>query len=776
MLRNYIIIAIRNLRRNKLHAFINIIGLTIGFACFIIISLWIVDEYSYDKSLLNRDRIFQLTITHPSGIKDSNVPYILPVLLADDYSEIQNFTRIVRLGNKTTCTFQFEDVDGKHKSFIEQNVMLVDTSFFSIFSFPLIEGDHESALRQPNSIVLNNKIAHRFFGHENPLGKRLTFNGNKNYVVTGVFEQTGKSHIEFDVIIPIPQNQYNDWNWADPAYIITYEDVKIDDFRNKIANYFNLHQPYNFQENFLSDILPISKSYLSFGRMKYIYIFSTVALLTLIIGAINYVNLSYASFTKRIKEMMVRKTAGANKSLLILQIVSESVILSIIALISSIILIELILPSFNTSFNSSLQLDQASFKMLIFYIFPVTIIFGCLTGIFPALFMSGKNLFNKYKSTLKISKFRNYAVISQFVISILLITCSVFILKQLKYIQQSSLGLDPSYIIKVPLSAELGLKFEPYKEELLKNHRILNITCGQAVPFNEDYKTNGISWRGKDPDYTPLFRYSITTNDFIETFGMDISKGRNFLRDYSSDNTNYIVNEEAVRYMDLDNPIGEKITFWNDPGEIIGIVKDFHHVSLHRKILPHIISINPKHFRALKYVFIKVSSNDINETINFIESLTLKILPDYSFEFSFIDQEIEDLYRSEQRFADVIIYFTIITLIICGLGVFGITAFLGEQRSKEIGIRKVYGATNLSIVSLFNIKILKWVSIAAVIAFPISYGISLIWLNNFAYKTTLSLWVILLSACVAVLIGLSTSSYETIKAALKDPVKSLRYE
>jgi len=776
MIRNYVIISIRNLFRNKLHTLINIIGLTISFACFITISLWIADEYSYDKTLENRDRIFQLTITHPTGIKDPNVPYMLPIMLADDYAEIQRFARIVRLTNKISCSFRIEDDDGKHKSFNEENVFQVDTGFFSIFSLPLISGNRARALEQPNSVVLNFETSQRFFGKENPMGKSITLNGNQNFIVTGIFNQTGKSHLEFDIIIPISQNDYNNWNWADPAYIITQEGADIREFRNKIANYFDLHQPYNLQGNFIVDILPISKSYLSFGRMKYIYIFSTVALLTLIIGGINYINLSYAGFTKRMKEMTVRKTAGANRSHLILQIVLESVILSLIALFFSLIILELILPSLNTLFNRSLQLRLLSPSILLFIIFMIIIVFGFLTGLFPAIFMSGKNLFNKYTSNLKISKFRNCAVISQFVISILLITCSVFILKQLQYIQKLPLGLDPSYIIKVPLNRELGMKFTSYKEELLKNHSILNISAGQAVPFNEDYKTSGVNWRGKDPDSSPMFRYSISTKGLIETFGMNISSGRNFLDDYSSDATNYIINEEAVRYMGLENPIGEKITFWNESGEIIGVVEDFHHVSLHREILPQIISINPKHYAALKYVFIKISSDNIHETLDFIQSQTKRILPDYAFEFSFIDEEIDDMYRSDQRLAKVIMYFTIITLIICALGVYGITAFLGEQRAKEIGIRKVYGATNLSIVSLFNMKIIKWIGISTLIALPISYSISIFWLNNFAYKTTLSWWVIVLSGFIAVFIGLSTSSYETIKAALKNPVKSLRYE
>ncbi len=776
MIRNYVRIAIRNLLRNKLHAFINIIGLTIGFACFITISLWIADEYSYDKSLEQRDRIFQLTITHPTGIKDPNVPYTLPVMLADDYAEIKKFTRVVRLNTKFTCSFRIEDEAGEYKTFNEDNVFQVDTSFFSIFSYPLSSGERESALKQPNGVVLNSETAQRFFGAENPIGRSIILNSHQNYTVTGIFKQTGKSHLEFDILIPIAHNEYNNWNWADPTYIITQEGADIREFRNKISNYFDLHQPYNLKGNFILDILPISKSYLSFGRMKYIYIFSTVALLTLFIAGINYINLSYAGFTKRMKEMTVRKTAGANRSHLIIQIVSESVILSLIALVCSIIILELILPSFNNLFNRSLQLDLSSPGILIFIILTVIVVFGLLTGLFPAIFMSGKNLFNKYESNLKISKFRNYAVVSQFVISILLITCSVFILKQLQYIRQLPLGLDPSYIIKVPLNRELGRKFTTYKEELLKNHRILSLSCGQAVPFNEDYKTGGINWRGKDPDNSPMFRYSIATNGLIETFGMKISSGRDFLEDYSSDISNYIVNEEAVRYMGLENPIGERITFWDIPGEIVGVVEDFHHVSMHREIMPQIISINPSHYAALKYVFIKISSDNINETLDYIQSQTQSILPGYAFEFSFIDEEIDDLYRSDQRLATVIMYFTIITLIICALGVYGITAFLAEQRAKEIGIRKVYGATNLSIVSLFNMRIIRWVIISSIIALPISYGISILWLNNFAYKTNLSWWVIFLSGFVAVLIGLSTSSYETIKAALKDPVKSLRYE
>ena len=289
MIRNYLLIAFRNLVSYKLHTFINLIGLTIGLACVILISLWINDEFSYDKSLTNKDHIYQLSIIHPNEIKDANVPNILPVLLANEFSEISHYTRVIRLSNKMTCSFQYQHKNKGQKSFIEQNVCLVDTSFFSIFSYPLLFGDRNIALSKKSSVVLNKQIASKYFGDENPIGSVLTLNNNESYTVSGVFEQPGKSHLKFDFIIPIPENQYNDWNWADPSYILAHENVSITDFKDKIANYFNLHQPYDLNGNFIVTILPITKSYLSFGRMKYIYIFSIVAILILFIACINYI-------------------------------------------------------------------------------------------------------------------------------------------------------------------------------------------------------------------------------------------------------------------------------------------------------------------------------------------------------------------------------------------------------------------------------------------------------------------------------------------------------
>jgi putative ABC transport system permease protein len=776
MIRNYLLIAIRNLLRYKLHTFINLMGLTIGLACIIVIYLWITDEFSYDKSLKDKDRIYQLTITHPTDILDSNVPYILPRLLANDFSEISHFTRIVRLSNKMTCSFQYKDKDNRPHTFTESNVCLVDSAFLSIFSFSLLYGDENMALSSPSSIILNHHIAEKYFGNENPIGKVLILNGNQNYTVTGVFEQIEKSHLKFDMAMPIPQHQYNDWNWADPSYILTHENSSIPNFKSNIANYFNEHQPYKLQGNFVLGILPITKSYLGFGRMKYIYIFGVVALFILFIAGINYVNLSTANFTKRNKEMMVRKTAGANRPQLIFQLLGESIILSLIALFLAFILVELILPDFNRFFDRSLQIAYASSIKIILHFVLIAISFGVLAGAYPAIFLSTKQLFNRFKSISGISKFRNYAIVGQFTISILLITCSVMVIKQLNYLQKAPLGFDPTHIIEIPLSHELITRFEPYSFEVLKHQKILNITCGQSAPFNEDYKTGGIEWQGKDPDFSPLFRFSITTSGFVETFGMTLEEGRDFLKNYPSDRSNFILNEEAVRYMGLENPIGEKITMWDDEGEIIGIVKDFHHVSLHKKILPQIITINPRHYGALKHIFIKISSVDVQQSIDHLRAITHKFAPETPFEFKFIDDEINKLYQSEQKLSKVIMLFTLIALFISALGVYGMTAFLVDQKSKEIGIRKINGASAVHIVLLFDRKILKWILLATIIAGPVAYGVSFIWLMNFAYKTALSWWVILLSGGIGLVIALATTAYDTIKSALKNPVQSLRYE
>lgn len=772
MLRNNLLTAFRNLTGNKLPTMINFVGLTTALACFIIIFLWMRDEFSFDKSLEHNDRIYQLTITHPTGIKDSNVPFILPILMAEEFPDIRQYTRIIRLSHYQNCNFE---IDSGIRSFSEPHVYLVDSGFFSVFRLPILYSDGSSAFSDRQSIAINNEIATKYFGNENPIGKVLTLNKTERYTVKAVFEAPKKSHLNFSILMPATES-FTNWNWSDPSYILLGEKVSRDAFMNKIASFFDEHHPYDLKGKFTLGILPISESYLGFGRMKYIYISSLIAFLILFIAGINYVNLSLANFTKRTKEMMVRNVIGAKRFQLILQIITESLIVCTISLILAVVCVEVFLPYFNQIFERSLVIEfSATFWMIGIFVL-LTIFYALIVGIYPAIFLSDKRLFNKFRSITQIGKLRIYAVIFQFAISILLIICSIVVIKQLNFIRSTPLGIQTENIIKLDINRDLIFKFEPYTSALKNNPNVLSVAYGQSLPFNEDFKTGNLQWSGKSPDDNPIFRFSITTSGYPETFGMTILEGRNFNANQVSDYNNFIVNETAVKQMGLKNPIGEKINFWGHEGIIIGVVKDFHHVSLHRKILPHIISINPNNYKALRHIFIKIKSTNLTQTIDEIKSITERFSPDTDLHFSFIDREVDTLYNTEESLARIIILFACIALSISSIGILGMTAFLIEQRTKEISIRKINGASIFDIVYLLNKKILKWVVIATIASGPVAYLISLFWLNNFAYKTPFSWWIIFVSGGLTIVIALLSSCYETLFAALKKPVETLRYE
>jgi putative ABC transport system permease protein len=774
MLRNYLLSAFRNLTGNKLQTTINFVGLTTGLICFITIFLWMKDEFSFDKSFENKDRLYQLTITHPSGIKDSNVPFILPIMMAEEFPEISDFTRIIRLSHYQNCNFESE-TDGRYKNFLEQNVYLVDSGFFSVFTLPILSGNLEKSLSNNSSVYISQEIALKYFGKEDPIGKLLTLNKTDGFTVKAVFEAPEKSHLNFSILLPA-SDDYNNWNWSDPSYILLKEKVSEEAFSNKIADFFNEHHPYDLKGNFILGVLPISESYLGFGRMMFIYISSVIGFLILFIAGINYVNLSLANFTKRTKEMMVRNIVGASRFQLISHIIFESLIVCTISLLLAFVCVELLLPYFNKVFGRALEIEYNESMWMIGIIILLTVFYAFLVGIYPAIFLSNKRLFNKFQSIFQISKLRIYAVIFQFSISILLIICSVVVIKQLEFIRKKPLGIQTENIIKLPINRDLIQRYEPYTAALKNNENVLDVAYGQSLPFNEDYKSSNLEWPGKLPDDNPLFRYSITTSAYAEIFGMKILDGRYFNEGSTADFNNFIINETAAKQMGLKNPVGEKIKFHGHEGQIIGVVEDFHHVSLHREILPHIITISPQNYRALRHVFIKVKASNLPGTIEEIERVTENFSPDVPFQYGFVDKEIEILYSKEESLAQIITLFACLALFISSIGILGMTAFIIEHRTKEISIRKINGASIMDIIYLLNKKILKWVIIATISSGPIAYLISFFWLNNFAYKTSLSWWIFIISGGVTTLIALLSSCYETLIAAIKNPVETLRYE
>jgi len=780
MFRNYFKIAFRNIHRNRLFAAINLLGLAVGMASFILITLWVQDEISYDNFHQNKDRLYLLTIEHPNGVLDYNVPYALAPVLASEYPEIQKYTRILERG-LTTCSFAYQPATGPRRMFYEDSVNLVDSEFFSMFSFPFVQGDPETALETADSLIIRDEVAEKYFGEENPLGKKMTFNTERDLIVTGVIHIPSNSHLQLDFIAPLDHDHADDWNWSDPSYIILDEKALPEEFEAKIAASLNENYPHPISGTFKVGILPVEDVHLGFGRMTYVYIFSVIAVFILIIACINYMNLSTAGSGIRAREVGLRKVVGARRSQLICQFLGESILMSAMAFFLSLVLVGLFLPILNRMTAKNLAFINIQNPSMYAYFFGLIIVVGIVAGSYPAFFLSSSRPIDTLRAALKFgshgSTFRVLSVVGQFAVSVLLIACTAVVFQQLKYVQNRPLGLKTDYVLSIRNNPSLFRRFYSFKRELLRNPHVSFITRGQAEPYNEDYKTSGIQWTGKDPDLVPNVRYSITDLDFFETFDMEIVEGRSFAVDRPRDRSNYVINQKAAQYMGLEAPVGKRLMFWGREGQIIGVVKDFHHVSLHREIMPHVFTINPRVYSTwIKYVFVKISAENIPATIRFIEETSLKMAPDYPFEYTFLDQGVAVLYGSEQRLGKIFTYFACLAIFISCLGILGLSAFTAEQRTKEIGIRRILGSSVPGIVVLLSRQFSRWVLLANLIAWPIAYYAMHKWLQDFAYRTSIGPHLFVLAGVLSLMIAALPVLYQSLKAAHTDPVTALRYE
>ncbi len=779
MFRNYAVIAFRNMFRDRIFAVINLLGLAVGMACFILISMWIRDELSYDHFHAHKDRLYQVIIIHPNGIHDPNSPYALAPILANEYSEIEAQIRIFELGAIRTCSFRYHPPGRPPAQFYENQVILVDPAFFTMFSFPFKSGSPESVLQTPYSVVISEAAAARYFGEENPIGKNLTFNSRADLTVTGVVRVPANSHLRFDFAAPLDDPMLSNWNWADPSYVLLREGVDLPEFREKIAGSMNRHFPNPLPGQFKVDLLPITKAYLHFGRQVYVYIFSVVAVFILLIASINYMNLATARASSRSKEVGLRKVVGARHRQLVQQFLGESVLTTGMALVPALLLVKLSLPVLN-----NLTAKQLSFNLflnpgVVLFIVGLAVAVGVLSGLYPALFLSTARPADTLKAVPLArsgrSAFRLVTVVGQFAISIFLIASTVLVFRQLNFMRNRPLGIRMDHVVKIPVNEPLLGQFASLKSELQSHPGILNVTAGQAVPYDDDYKT-GVEWDGKDPDLVPLVRYSITQLDYIETFGMEMVAGRSFSPEHPDDWNNFVINEAAARYMKMEEPVGKRLRFWGRDGTIIGVIKDYHQVSLHREILPQVLTINPRLHNALKHIFIKIRPENIPETLRVIQEAAVKRAPTYPFEYSFVDQGVDSLYVSEQRLGKIFSYFALIAVVISCLGIYGLSAFMVEKRTKEIGVRKVMGASVLNIVAMLSRDFGRWLAAANLITLPIGWYAMHRWLQNFAYRTDLTIGTFLAAAGVAVLAAAIPAGYHALRAASCNPADALRYE
>jgi hypothetical protein len=491
-------------------------------------------------------------------------------------------------------------------------------------------------------------------------------------------------------------------------------------------------------------------------------------------------NLATACSANRAREVGLRKVMGAKRPELIQQFLGESLLMSALALVLSLILVRIGLPLINNLTSKQLTFSLLFSHSTFLFLFGLILAVGLASGIYPAFFLAANKPANTLKASTYMksgrSPFRVVTVVGQFAISVLLIASTAVVFRQLSFIQKRPLGFNTDYVIKVPINRSLLGRFRSYKNKLLQNPKVLSVTAGQDVPFNEDYKTSGVEWEGKDPEMVPNVRYSISHFDYVETFEMEIVEGRSFKWESSADRNNFIINEEAARYMGMENPIGRKIKFWGREGIIIGVVKNYHHVSLHREIMPQVFTANPRNFNALKYVFIKVASENVPETLEYIREASFVFAPDYPYEYSFLDQGIQNLYLSEQNLGKIFSTFAVLAILISCLGVFGLASFTAERRTKEIGIRKVLGASISKIVVLLSKEFSRWVLLANIIAWPIGWYVMHKWLQNFSYRTGMSPLLFVFAGMLSFIIAALPISYHAVKAALADPVDSLRYE
>lgn len=796
MLKNYMQIAWRNLKRHKVYSFINITGLAIGLACCIMIMLWIQHELSYDRYHQHADDIYRVARDITEGtLQGQKVITTSPPLapaLRDGFPEIVEVTRIGRNGGRLFSYGQ--------NYFLERDFFFADNSIFKIFTFSFSKGDKTTALSTPNSLVISESIAEKYFGDEDPLGKTIILDEKTDFVVTAVIkDMPSTSHFVADIIMPfetiakIDRINLSNWGWNGfYTYILLHPDASPDALESKFGTMLQEYQRQGFpflrrERLFLQPLKSIHLHSHSRGEISpnihvsTLTLFGTIAFLILLIACINYMNLVTARSSFRLREIGTRKVVGAHRSQIARQFLGESIFTALFSLGFSIILVELFLPVFNRFAERQLELDGGSFIRILPAIFILVLFVGLIAGSYPAFYLSSLHPINVLRGMTGIrpkrSRLRNALVIFQFSISIILIFATLQVKDQLHFIRNKEMGYDRDHIVVVDVrDSEARKRLLALKEELKRNPEILNVSSSQFLP-NDVGSSTLINWPTKPEELLIPIHAGEIDYDFINLYGIEIVQGRNFSREFSSDrNGAFLINESAMKALGPEFHLGMDFGHWGSPessGKVIGVMKDFHLLSLHEEIKPLYLFLNPDVNWRLS---IKIRGGIIRETLQFIGQTMKKFSPHYPFEYRFFDEVFNRAYQTEQKIEKIISIFALIAILIACMGVFGLAAFIAEQKTKEVGIRKVLGASVSEITYLLTRDLIRWVVLANVIAWPVGFYAMQRWLQNFVYRTNISAVTFILSAFLALCIAVLIVSFQTIKAARANPIDSLRYE
>jgi putative ABC transport system permease protein len=815
MIRNYFKLALRNIRKNKIFAFINVFGLAVGFTCCILLTLYIINELSYDSFHKNADRIYQLGtnfIDKGEEKKSSTTSAPLGSMLQRDYPEIEKSARVLRLWRDDKTLLQVKDNAGTTRSFYETKGFCADSSFFQIINFKFREGDPNTALVRPNSIVMNGELANKIFQGQQALGKLIRISssshGDHDYTVTGVYEKpSSPTHIDANFFLSFRGGNMNDFANDDPSlannnmfftYLLLKPGADAAKLEQKFPAFINRYLAADlkaFGKDRKYFMTPLARIHLSGiegnmspgGNSTSLFILGSIALLTLLIACINFMNLSTASSAKRASEVGVRKVLGAQRGSLLKQFLGESVLMAFIALVFALIISLLLLPVFEQVSGKSILIASHQKTLLAIGFFLLALLTGLLAGIYPAFYLSFFKpisvLKGKFSNSLSAVSLRKGLVVFQFVISIALIVASVVIASQMKFMRNKDLGFTKDQQIVIPLRSGTSKDNIPaFRSELATNSSIQSVGASMAYPGITHPQDWLMYKQGENMSQSKTVYINMVDQNLLQTLGVKLVAGRMFSEQFPADTlTRFVVNEETIKNFGFASPqeaIGKWLAFdWN--GEqlqftIVGVVKNFHFKDLHEPIQP--IAFRMYNAAGFNYLIAHTSAANANTSISALEATWKKLNPNEPFEYSFIDQDFQKNYEAESRQANLINYFTIIAIIISCLGLFGLAAFTAEQRTKEIGIRKVLGASVVGVVGLLSKDFIKLVLIAVVIASPLAWYAMNKWLQNFAYQTSISWQVFVLTTILALGIAFLTISFQAIKAALSNPVKSLRTE
>ena len=816
MLKNYFKIAWRNMRNNKLFSFLNIFGLSIGFTCCMLIALYIVHETSYDHHHKNANRLYEVATTFVKDGKDDptpNTPAPMAAAMKQEFPEIEETTRILQLFAEDKTLLQYKPENGETKSFYETKGFAADSTFFRLFSYQFIEGNPHSCLDAPNTVVINEEIAKKLFGDERALNKIIKIssntNGDTSFTITGVFRPLRKpTQINARFFISIKggslqqfiaeqtdmagNNMFHTFLLLKPGANARALEAKFPAFVDKYIG-AALKSMGFYKKQFLISVKDmhlysgLKNNISAVGSVASLYILGSIALFTLLLACINFMNLSTARSSKRSSEVGIRKVLGAEKHSLIKQFVGESVLLSFIALLFAFGITSLALPFFSYISGTALALDFSAQLPLMLGFIGIAILTGLLAGSYPAFYLSSfipvKVLKGKFTNSLSAVALRKGLVIFQFTISVVLIIASVVINKQMQYMRTKDLGFQKDQQIIIPMRSNNAKNiYTALKNEVQKNPQVQNVGASIYYPGIINPSDIALRREGTTANEGKLVRTNFVDESFLQTLGIQPLAGRLFSSQFPADtNARLIINLATVKELGFASPnaaVGKKLYFdWRGESyeyHVVGVVKDFHFQDLHVPIAPYAFSLNNRPL--YNYLLVHAKAGNVSPLLNSIGKTWRSLNPNEPFEYSFLDEDFQKNYATEDRRAAMVAFFTTIAILISCLGLFGLAAFSAERRTKEIGIRKVLGASVGNIVGLLSKDFIKLVVIALFLAAPVGWYFMSKWLQDFAYRINIGWWMFAVAGVFAILIAFATISLHAIKAALANPTKNLRTE